>query len=73
MSLMRTSANGEKGEKMARTNCYWYHEYQDMNMTIPYCEELKIDDPHCETECKYFISKDDANKIIRKAFERREK
>lgn len=53
------------------TRCYWYHEYRDMNMTVPYCEELKIDNPHCENErsCKYYISKDDADKIIRNAIE----
>lgn len=43
-----------------------------MNMTVPYCEELKTELPHCENECKYYISKDDADKIIRKALERRE-
>lgn len=56
---------------MMRTNCYWYHEYRDMNMTVPYCEELKINNPHCEGECscKYYISKDDADKVIRNATE----
>lgn len=57
---------------MTRTDCYWYHEYQDMNMTVPYCEEFKIELPHCENECKYYISQDDADKIIRKELERRE-
>lgn len=54
---------------MTRSNCHWYHEYRDMNMTVPYCEELRIDNPHCENECscKYYISKDDADKIIRNA------
>ena len=57
---------------MPRTNCYWYHEYRDMNMTMPYCEELRINNPHCENECscKYYISKYDADKVIRKALER---
>ena len=58
---------------MTRTNCYWYHEYQDMNMTIPYCRELNVDDPHCENDCEYYISKDDADNVIRKVVERKEK
>ena len=38
-------------------------------MTVPYCEELRIDNPHCENECscKYYISKDNADNIIRNA------
>lgn len=55
---------------MTRTDCYWYHEYRDMNMTIPFCEEIKIDNPHCENECKHYTSKNDADNIIRKALER---
>lgn len=56
---------------MKMTRCYWYHEYRDMNMTVPYCEELRTENPHCENECscKYYISKDDADKLIRKAIE----
>lgn len=36
-------------------------------MTVPFCDQFRIDDPHCENDCKYYISKDDADNIIRNA------
>ena len=52
---------------MAYINCFWYHEYQDMNAKVPtceyYCEYGKC--PCDECNKRFYISKQEVNIIIR--------
>lgn len=54
-----------------RTDCYFYHESQDMNAYVPNCLS-PISGPMfgscpCSDDCKYYINNGDAREIIRKA------
>ncbi len=45
--------------------CYWCHEYRDMNAIIPTCEYYgKYGHCPCDDECKHYISKEEVNHII---------
>lgn len=52
--------------------CYWCHEYMDMNATVPTCEYYgKYGDCPCEPNCKHRISSQEVNDIIRKHIQER--
>lgn len=48
-----------------KRDCYWYDEVQEMGAHIPICG--KRDSVECRN-CKYYLSKSEANKIINKIF-----
>ena len=51
---------------MTRTDCYWYHEYQDMNARVPTCEYYgEYGKCLCVLGCDHFIDKDEVSGFIR--------
>ena len=48
------------------SNCYWYHEYQDMSASVPTCDYYRqYGECPCEPECKHFITKREVDGIVR--------
>ena len=48
------------------SNCYWYHEYQDMSASVPTCDYYRqYGECPCEPECKHFITKKEVDGIVR--------
>jgi len=51
-------------------DCYFYNEDYDMGATIRFCTYSKIEFGLCPCKgCTHYLSKNDADKIIRKALE----
>lgn len=49
-----------------KTDCYFYHEEQDMGASIPCCNYALLGLGQCPCNgCKHYISKIDADRIIR--------
>lgn len=47
--------------------CYWHNVYNDMQATVPTCEYYgKYEYCPCDDDCKHYISKKEADNIIRK-------
>lgn len=48
------------------SNCYWYHEYQDMSASVPTCDYYRqYGECPCEPECEHFITKKEVDDIVR--------
>lgn len=48
------------------SNCYWYHEYQDMSASVPTCDYYRqYGKCQCEPECEHFITKKEVDDIVR--------
>lgn len=53
-------------ENVKYSNCYWYHEYQDMAASVPTCDYYRqYGECPCEPECKHFITKREIDDIVR--------
>lgn len=47
--------------------CYWYNVYNDMQARVPTCEYYgEYGHCPCDYDCKHYISKQEADDIIRK-------
>lgn len=58
------------GNKYIMRNCYWRHEYQDMNATVPTCDYYgRYGSCLCSDECEHYISEQEAENVIRKRVE----
>lgn len=58
------------GNKYIMRNCYWCHEYQDMNATVPTCDYYgHFGRCPCKDECEHYISEPEVENIIRKRAE----
>ena len=58
------------GNKYIMRNCYWRHEYQDMNATVPTCDYYgQYGSCLCSDECEHYISEKEVENIIRKRAE----
>ena len=56
------------GDGYFRTNCYWCHEYQDMNAIVPTCDYYgQYGSCPCSDECEHYISEQEVENIIRRS------
>ena len=55
---------GNKHAEQYRTNCFWYRPWQDMSATMYQCELAETGTCPCETDCSWFISREEVDQII---------
>ena len=58
--------------KIVRKDCFWYRPWQDMGATMPQCEIAPMAECPCEKDCKWYISKINADNLVWEQLQLRE-
>ena len=51
-------------KEMIKKECFWYRPWKDMGATFDQCEVAPIAECPCKENCKWYISKADAEELV---------